>query len=127
LTVAEFSHSHAGGLGTLSVPDHDHEVDFSGLQLESHTHTWAMGTLIVNPVNHRHDISLHNHDISSHTHSGSTSISIESAGHTHDVTDPSHSHECPNLQHTGYLYHRTEDFRPPYRSTIFIHRVGPNH
>jgi len=131
LTVLEFSHSHGGELNDMVIQSglgddiHGHTADVESITIDDHGHSWSLNTMAIDPDPHQHSVAQHVHGLGGHVHStsASTSISLE---HTHPVVDPGHQHSSPTLAHTGYLYHRTEDFRMKWRSTIFIERVGPD-
>lgn len=71
----------------------DHTVD-----PESHDH--GAGSLVVSPSSHSH-----------------------STTHTHTTTDPGHFHTSPKMSHTGSLWHREEDYRPPFTRLPYIQRT----
>jgi len=135
--------SHAHTLtNTLGIPDHDHDATLSPTVTPNpHGHT-VTNTLSLpdhhHDADHGHDLTPnpHDHD-ATHTHAatGTSEVTInlshthviDDNSHGHGITDPGHLHTSPSVAVTGYLYHREEDFRPPWRTVLLIQRIGPNH
>jgi hypothetical protein len=118
-TVSPDPHSHSLGAHTHSLTGLTYQVDLQhshSATAQAHTHTVA----------HSHSTldEAHTHTVT-HSHSVTDQAHTHTVTHSHSTDDPSHAHTTPVLTHTGTLYHREEDFRPPLNTILFIRRVGP--
>lgn len=142
----EFDHGHGvtigGHLHSVStsgfvhdITDNGHQhttissVHTHGLVIDPHDHSIAEMTLthVAQDAGHLHPTlsTTHTHETTDDVHFheiAATSIPT----HSHTIKDPGHHHTSPTQTHGGSLYHREEDFRPPYCSIMFIRRVGPD-
>lgn len=144
LVVSPDPHGHTiNNTLSISPASHTHTIDHGHtLNPASHTHPNTHGHGLT-PASHGHGITHdhtitpdpHDHSLGSHIHNGSgTTTATVDLDHNHTLTDPGHKHTISPNPHdhdwtgsgvTGYLYHKTEDFRPPWLSIKFIRRVGP--
>lgn len=96
---------------------------------DAHYHDIALG---FDAADLRHQVTDpgHDHETENHFHTVEDTMghghSITPRDHTHGVLQYSHRHGLPDLDHTGALYHMTEDYRPPWRVAKLIIRVGPD-
>jgi len=108
------------------------------------THTHTATVTVTTTVTHDHKFGPLTHSTSYHSHEGTASTSITDPGHAHKLDDLehastshyhtadvhvwidpiTHTHTTPVMTHTGSLYHREEDFRPPYMVLAYIQRVS---
>lgn len=142
----EFDHGHGvtigGHLHPISTSGFVHDITDDGhrhtsissihthgLAIDPHLHEIAQITLehVVVPGGHLHPTqsTTHAHGTANDEHFHEIAAS-SIPSHSHTTTDPGHQHSTPTLAHGGELYHREEDFRPPYCSIMFIQRVGPD-
>lgn len=94
----------------------------------SHNHE----NVVVDDGNHMHTAHVDYTEVWTDTRTAGvtidpqTSVVMEEGVLSHVVNDPGHLHSVEDLTHTGTLYHREEDFRPPSRVEAWIRRVGPD-
>lgn len=118
--------SHTSSLDTTHVTVSDHDphrhspseigqaVDFmGGVELTGLT---TVDTLV--DSGHFHGIDV---DVAEFW--GASDSTIESTTLTHSITDPGHFHTSPAMSHTGSLWHREEDYRPPFIRLPYIQRT----
>lgn len=82
----------------VSPDPHGHTLGTLAVDPDPHGH--GLGTLAVSPDPHDHTIN-----------------------HTHTTTDPGHFHTSPAINIVGSLWHREEDYRPPFMKLAYIQRT----
>lgn len=112
----------------ISNPDNAESFVSLSHIVDPATHTHDVGTFGLSPDPHLHDVGSFEITPDPHDHGvGTFEISPDphdhSIDHIHSTTDPGHYHTSPSMSHAGSLWHREEDFRPPFARLPYIQRT----